>query len=111
MAYHTFPNLQSIFPADLGRKVMSGVTSADFTDSDCNCRQSILQISKEYVNREISTMVLQAIKSSSARSLSQPNQSESFRFHRIPFTAFPWLYLTCALLVNVLADLIKSTPS
>ena len=32
MAYHAFPNLQSIFSADLGRKVMSGVKSADFTD-------------------------------------------------------------------------------
>ena len=40
MAYHTFPNLQSIFSADLGRKVMRGVHSEDSTDSDCNCRAS-----------------------------------------------------------------------
>ena len=38
MAYHCFPNLQSIFSADLGRKVMRGVSSEDCADADCNCQ-------------------------------------------------------------------------
>ena len=40
MAYHCFPNLQSIFSADLGRKVMKGIESRDCKDKDCNCRAS-----------------------------------------------------------------------
>jgi hypothetical protein len=38
MCYHRFANLRELFQADLNSKLMEGVSSKDFENSPCNCR-------------------------------------------------------------------------
>ena len=40
MSHHKFTNLGEIFQGDLNDKIMEGITSRDFMDSECNCMNS-----------------------------------------------------------------------
>ena len=44
MSYHRFTNLREMFQGDMSAKLLAGITSRDFKDLDCNCRDKNCKI-------------------------------------------------------------------